>query len=84
MSDQSSDGKERIGEPAYRVEAEVLSRDAANILRELIEDNVDCNLTAFDERIPEPECGCKFCDEGKMYRSGSKVVCDSCGEVKLA
>lgn len=32
----------------YRVEASVASRDAAMILRELIEDNVDCDLTAFD------------------------------------
>jgi hypothetical protein len=79
-----SEADERVGEPTYRIEAEVLSRDAATMLREVIEDTVDCNLTAFNERIPEPECGCKFCDDGKMYRSGPKVVCDSCGEVKLA
>jgi len=32
----------------YRVEAEVECEDAAYILREMIEDNPDCTLTAFD------------------------------------
>ena len=36
-------------ESVYRVEAEVVSQAAANILRELIEDTVECELTAFDE-----------------------------------
>lgn len=32
----------------YRIEAEVTCDDAAQILREMIEDNPNCELTAFD------------------------------------
>lgn len=30
------------------------------------------------------ECDCPYCQDGEMYRDGPKVVCDNCGEVKLA
>jgi len=49
-SDARREDWNRPDNTVYRVEAEMLSRDAANILRELIDDNVDCTLTAFDER----------------------------------
>lgn len=32
----------------------------------------------------DAECECPFCQDGEMYRDGPKVVCDNCGEVKLA
>jgi len=35
----------------YRIEAEVLCDDAAHILREMIEENPDCRLTAFDPEM---------------------------------
>jgi len=49
-SDARREDWNRPDNTVYRVEAEVVSRDAATILRELIDDNVDCTLTAFDER----------------------------------
>lgn len=36
------------------------------------------------EREGEPECECPYCEEGEMYRTGSSVRCESCGETKLA
>lgn len=38
--------------------------------------------TEFDDT--EPEIDCPFCEDGDMYRDGSKVVCDECEQVKLA
>lgn len=40
-------------EELYRIEAEVRSDSAAEFLREAIENNPDCTLTAFDEAITD-------------------------------
>lgn len=37
----------------YRIEAEVRSDSAAEFLREAIENNPDCTLTAFDEAVTD-------------------------------
>jgi len=32
----------------------------------------------------DPETDCPYCEDGEMYREGSKVICDTCEGVKLA
>lgn len=49
---------------------------------EWVED--DCKRTAGGEREGDATCDCPYCQDGEMFRDGSKVVCDNCGQVKLA
>lgn len=54
-----------------------LTDEAARDLRDQLNDYLR-------ESDTEPEIDCPYCDSGEMYRDGPKVVCDSCGGVKLA
>lgn len=62
----------------YNREVAAECADSWWIRVEMLDDEED---VSSDE---EPEIDCPFCEDGEMYRDGSQVVCNSCGEVKLA